>query len=101
MGGLCAGCLSVHVPAFLALKETGAGPEAAWAKLLLLGNSSSLGLQTPLCFSFTVRSMWGTGTVESHSPRGTQPSGRCSGAGPGCGLPLDGGGELRLGVNCI
>lgn len=39
--------------------------------------------------------------VASPSPRGTQPSGRCSGAGPGWGQPLDGCGGLRLGVNCI
>lgn len=95
--------LSARLTASLALKEAGAGPAAAWAERgSFLGHSSSLGLQTKL------GSTWALGQplrrekiVASPSPRGTQPSGRCSGAGPGWGQPLDGCGELRLGVNCI
>lgn len=74
-----------------------------------VGHSSSLWCQTH-CFvpHPPPQSMWGIRpaspgkTVEvSVSRWSSQAPGKCSGNGPGWGQPLEGCGELRLGVSCI
>lgn len=59
---LCWASVCPHACLFVALKEAGAGPAAAWAELLLRGHSSCLWLQTHHFVPHSSRqSTWGIG----------------------------------------
>lgn len=94
-----AACLSV------ALKEAGAGLAAAWAERILRGTQLFSGyrltasLPTHLCGA-SGQALPGEKIVEvSFSRQSNQPSGGCSGNGLAGRQPLEGRGELRLGVS--
>lgn len=95
-------CLSV------ALKEAGAGLAAAWAEQILRGTQLSSGYRLTASLPTHLDSRRGASgqalpgekIVEiSFSRQSNQPSGGCSGNGLAGRQPLEGRGELRLGVS--
>lgn len=102
---LCWASVCPHACLSVALKEAGAGLAAAWAERILRGTQLFSGyrlttsLPTHLCGA-SGQALPGEKIVEvSFSRQSNQPSGGCSGNGLAGRQPLEGRGELRLGVS--